>query len=182
MRGKPIWTQEWLEANGYPVFGAEPERPRPAPVPRHTKPAGELRRGDEVRTSRGWESVCSAEPGLEGRVRVTLPGPKLLGWFPLEQAIEISPATAKAWEPRRRQLRGRDLMSNVLKTYFPDTDDHGGALDVATQLAGFLPAHKPHELETAISESLEAKGLARPVAASAALRCRVAWLMAMGGH
>ncbi len=183
--------REWLSDEERASLALPPRCPPPAAtvcpvraVPQHTKPAGELRRGDEVRDASGrWASVSDVQPGgMDGRVRVTLAGPKLLGWFAPDHQMAISPSTAKEWEPRRRQLRGVELMTNVLKTWFPDTLEHGGARDVANQLSCFLPDLKAHELESAIAESLEARGLARPVAASAALRARVAWLMARGGH
>ncbi len=170
------------ELLGLPQRAPLPPVARPVAVPDHTMPVGELRRGDEVRQGSGWVSVCEAEPGLDGRIRIVLAGPRLLGWLSADQQLQVSPSTAQRFEPRRRQLRGVELMRNVLTTFFPDTEEHGGAGDVARQLSSFLPTTPAHELEAEIAASLEGRGLPRPVAASAALRCRVAWLMARGGH
>lgn len=183
MRGKPVWTEEWLRENGYEVYVPRPD-PAPRPVDA-TKPAGELRRGDEIRNAVGqWVSVADVQVGDDGRVRIMVAGWKLFGWFLANLPIAISPRTWKQWEqdPRRLVVRGRDLVAQVLTSYFPDDITHEGALAHANNITGALGEVPPQELVDVIAESLEAKGLPRPIARVAARRCQVAWLMGLGGH
>ena len=156
------------------------ERAPVAVVPRYTKPATELRRGDEIMTSTGWQSVCEAAVlGLQ--VRVTLPGMRTVSYV-ATQEVQVSRATSEAYEPRRRQLRARDMLQHILRGYFPDTTDHGGALDVANNLISWLDPSEPHQIAPAVEQALEERGLPRPVARTAARRIQVAFLMAMKGH
>lgn len=148
-----------------------------APAPNHTKPAKELQRGDVIRDGGRWSSVVSAEQNEDGQIRVVLAGPRLLGWFPPDQAVPVSPETAEAWEPRRRVLRGVDLIEKVLGDYVQGEGHHGPRAHAAN-LVGGIAGLEVAELEEAIDVSLRAKGV---FSKDAVARCRTAWLLAASG-
>lgn len=91
------WSNAWRRANGHErdiPERIEPREERAPAKPPPTKPAGELRRGDEVRHGTKFVSVAEAERTADGRIRVVVAGMQLLGWFAPDTPIQISPHTA----------------------------------------------------------------------------------------
>ena len=180
-------SRTWLSDADRELLGLGARQPlrvatQPAPKPPATMPVGELKRGDEIRQGNAWVSVCEAEPGLDGRIRIVVAGPRLLGWLSADQQLQVSPSTAERFEPRRRQLRAVDIIETILSATLPYGEAHDGALAHARNIVAGLDGVPPHEIVGAVAESLEAKGMPRPRAKQTARRIQVAFLMAMKGH